>query len=545
MKCYNCGTENAERASFCVKCGGHLAANMEKAKKTKNKRFKILLIILIVAICVSLLTVGGVWFVNANSPYNKQVAVGYNFLEEGKYEEAILAFDKAIGIEPRKKPAYEGKIEVYVITEEYDKIQGVIEAAAEYGVDVTLDKYDEKVRKAVEGALGRFVSGDLMEVNSKIIYADSTGIYVRNYGEETETNVYEEGAYEIISNGKTAYFLEYNFIKKVDLESGVVTEMPLESDEETHLLGKCNEYIYYEMHYYGNGMAHGTDTYVYNEKTGENYVLEDVHLIGDFGIYKNKLYYNSGTLHGIPSARNIYKSNPDGSGREIFLTNVISFAIHDNLFCYIEEKEYSIGVLKVLNLDTGEEKVIVENYAYTSEGWDLSNKNTFFYQYGDMINKGGQGYMLVENEDTFTLKTKDGEKELVKLQNVGFVKGYYDGKIYYGNFNEPGYKIYSQKAEEYVATPKPVPEPKKPSKSVEEIEALVVDYFNSNYSEGYDGNFAVFSHETRESDNGYYMTVRFQANYQTMDANRWFADVEVNDETGEMFWADEYECTLW
>jgi len=137
------------------------------------------------------------------------------------------------------------------------------------------------------------------------------------------------------------------------------------------------------------------------------------------------------------------------------------------------------------------------------------------------------------------------EKELVKLQNVGFVKGYYDGKIYYGNFNEPGYKIYSQKAEEYVATPKPVPEPKKPSKSVEEIEALVVDYFNSNYSEGYDGNFAVFSHETRESDNGYYMTVRFQANYQTMDANRWFADVEVNDETGEMFWADEYECTLW
>jgi len=132
MKCLNCGTENVERARFCVKCGMTLVEQNEPViiteptvtdespemkmpieKPKKKKGFKVLLIVLIAAICASLLAVGGVWFVSANNPYNKHVKIGYEYLDEGKYEEAILEFDKAIEINARKPKAYVGKADTY------------------------------------------------------------------------------------------------------------------------------------------------------------------------------------------------------------------------------------------------------------------------------------------------------------------------------------------------------------------------------------------------------------------------------------------------
>ena len=44
----------------------------------------------------------GIGVSSINSPYEKQLALGYKYLEEGNYEEAILAFNKAIEIAPKK-----------------------------------------------------------------------------------------------------------------------------------------------------------------------------------------------------------------------------------------------------------------------------------------------------------------------------------------------------------------------------------------------------------------------------------------------------------
>lgn len=64
--------------------------------------------ILLVAICVTI-GISGVL-----SPYQRQIRLGYKLLEQGNYEEAILAFDKAIEIDVKRAKAYIGKADVYV-----------------------------------------------------------------------------------------------------------------------------------------------------------------------------------------------------------------------------------------------------------------------------------------------------------------------------------------------------------------------------------------------------------------------------------------------
>lgn len=57
------------------------------------------------------------------SEINKSLDLGEKYLEECKYEEAILAFDDVIAIDQKQVSAYEGKAEVYVATKKYDEAE--------------------------------------------------------------------------------------------------------------------------------------------------------------------------------------------------------------------------------------------------------------------------------------------------------------------------------------------------------------------------------------------------------------------------------------
>ena len=77
---------------------------------TKKKKIIITLIaaILLIATFVSI-GMSGIL-----DQYEKQIKLGYKLLSEGAYEEAILAFDKAIEINQKRTEAYIGKADVYV-----------------------------------------------------------------------------------------------------------------------------------------------------------------------------------------------------------------------------------------------------------------------------------------------------------------------------------------------------------------------------------------------------------------------------------------------
>ena len=55
------------------------------------------------------------------NPIGKQIKLGYKYLEEGNYEEAILAFNKAIEIDPNEMSSYIGIINAYEQIEDSEK----------------------------------------------------------------------------------------------------------------------------------------------------------------------------------------------------------------------------------------------------------------------------------------------------------------------------------------------------------------------------------------------------------------------------------------
>lgn len=74
------------------------------------------LIIVLIAI-IAVIGIGATAFSISKSvfdPYEQQIKLGYKFLAEGQYEEAILAFDKAITIEAKRDKAYIGKADTYL-----------------------------------------------------------------------------------------------------------------------------------------------------------------------------------------------------------------------------------------------------------------------------------------------------------------------------------------------------------------------------------------------------------------------------------------------
>ena len=57
--------------------------------------------------------------------------LGMRYLSEGNYAEAIIAFDKAIEIDPKQPMAYVGLADVYISQDEFDKAMEILQEALE------------------------------------------------------------------------------------------------------------------------------------------------------------------------------------------------------------------------------------------------------------------------------------------------------------------------------------------------------------------------------------------------------------------------------
>ncbi len=84
------------------------------------------IILIIISAVVLLSIVIGLGVAGLNIPYDKQIKLAYKFLNDGNYEEAILAFNKAIDIEPKRYEAYLGLSDVYIKQGDYEKAMEVL-----------------------------------------------------------------------------------------------------------------------------------------------------------------------------------------------------------------------------------------------------------------------------------------------------------------------------------------------------------------------------------------------------------------------------------
>ena len=107
--CKKCGNQNADGAMFCGRCGAKLASG-GGARKSGGKRAVIAVLLLL---CTALIIGGAAWCAVSFTPYNRQIRLGYQLLEQQNYEEAVLTFDKAIEIDEKRPEGYIGKAKTY------------------------------------------------------------------------------------------------------------------------------------------------------------------------------------------------------------------------------------------------------------------------------------------------------------------------------------------------------------------------------------------------------------------------------------------------
>lgn len=98
---------------------------------TENKKSKKIYIIL--GIIAGAIVLGAVTYLILSqmktAEINKSLELGEKFLEEGKYEEAILAFDDVIAIDDKNVSAYEGKGATYFGMDNYTEAEAQLETA--------------------------------------------------------------------------------------------------------------------------------------------------------------------------------------------------------------------------------------------------------------------------------------------------------------------------------------------------------------------------------------------------------------------------------
>ena len=72
----------------------------------------------------------------------EQLELGNKYLTEANYEQAIVAFNKVIELDPKQSDAYIGLTQAYVETADFEKAVQILESGKEY----LQDSYDERLK---------------------------------------------------------------------------------------------------------------------------------------------------------------------------------------------------------------------------------------------------------------------------------------------------------------------------------------------------------------------------------------------------------------
>ncbi len=126
-----------------------------------KKKLQLLAIAIVIAIASIFIYKSAI----APKLYDKYLNTGIKYLMDGQYEEAILAFDKAIKIEPKTTEARVYQAKAYIGNEEFDKAVEVLEEAQ------NIDKTNEELLKQILEILNEIDSDVAYEFLDRFIDA--------------------------------------------------------------------------------------------------------------------------------------------------------------------------------------------------------------------------------------------------------------------------------------------------------------------------------------------------------------------------------------
>ncbi len=163
MFCGNCGKKIEEEDQYCPYCGAksvmadlsqtdaseETVDNEEKVKKEKNKKGIIISIVTVFAVIAAVLIGIGIY----NAPARRlaeQLDLGNRYLEEMDFEQAVVAFTKAIEIDPMSMDAYIGAADAYVGLGEPERAKEVLEQGMEKISDVRLEEKLKEIERELD-----------------------------------------------------------------------------------------------------------------------------------------------------------------------------------------------------------------------------------------------------------------------------------------------------------------------------------------------------------------------------------------------------------
>ena len=138
--CKNCGKKVESYAEFCSNCG----------EKQNRKRNKIIIPVIAGVIFIIIVAILVGFFNSPKQRINRKLDLGERFLNEGRYEEAVLCYLDVIDIDSKETKAYLGAAKAYIGLEEYNKADEILHEGYELTENKRILKLISSINDEVE-----------------------------------------------------------------------------------------------------------------------------------------------------------------------------------------------------------------------------------------------------------------------------------------------------------------------------------------------------------------------------------------------------------
>ena len=326
--------------------------------------------------------------------------LGDKYLTEANYEEAIVAFTKAIEVEPKAMKAYEGLANAYIKTENYEKAQDVLQSGISVYEGLTEDERTDEFRLIYE---------ELLKLEEKIklyLDAENSSDMEENENETlAETDLVDAEKEHLIAETKEKYgsILEkvlaeirsqdptYTHYFTDDFKSFVKSlEKPLiwqqEDGDYLGLYVGTDGDVYVYLGEMDNGIRSGYGSwYGEAEFTGEDgSSISAILFFGDWsedypngsGTYMCDYHWDDGLYSRNKIQGNYQEGRENGTMNEDDIVTASDGSLV-NLTCSYDVER---GIPRVLYVDDEGDKIIAEG----TETWE-DGSDTWLYPYEDDI----------------------------------------------------------------------------------------------------------------------------------------------------------------
>lgn len=289
--------------------------NLIEDKKPQKSKKNRTLIILVIIIGLIIIAGGSVYGYNyyKSSQFSKNLELAKNYIDDGDYSSAVIAYEDAIKINDKDSEAYEGLATAALLNEDYQKAQ------------VAYDK--------------------LYELTSEPRY-----IYLASITDKGNTIGNLSNGGFLTEQGTDTYLIDYKE------NSSLLYKL----NDEQNLLKTFNNSSPLDLNVFGPNIAfiNNGDLKLVNSFSGDNendnFQLENINY---FQVYKDKLYY----IQTQDNRSQIYRSNLDGSNIENILPATYGhysyFYITDNfIYLFRDNSSGDYYYIDKVNLNTKEDE---------------------------------------------------------------------------------------------------------------------------------------------------------------------------------------------